>query len=635
MAAIQETHLKPNSKFKPENSFVSYDIIRKDRLFRKAGGLMIVIRKDLIYNEKILQPYPNGKLEVQVVTIKEKSYDLDIMNVYNAPNNTIDKTEFLHYKNQLSRKFYIVGDLNAHHPQWEPSKNIISNGSGRTIESIVNDLNNNILLATPPDLPTCTDVRTGKTSTIDLMLCPPVLLNITNIVTLGDLGSDHTPLLAVAQINPDTIPRGKKPKWKLKEENWERWYQKVENFITVPTENTREEVKNFTNSLISPSKECFKKSSSKVTDRYNKYWWNPHCAKATALRRRAMRLMEKRPTLLNINSYKRLSAAATRVHKTAKRLAWRSYIETITEKTTTAEIWRVIKAFKGRNYQIRSPIEDDEENLIYDIQEKAEKHVNHLQKTMYSDILFDYTNEELRSIDVAANNNSETDYNIRFKIHELENAVSNLKPDKAFGADDIHNRFIIKMPPIKTQELLGVINRIWRKGEVPDEWKLAQVIPILKPGKNPKKESSYRPISLLSCLSKVMEKMVSDRLSFYVEYNNLLRSSQYGFRANRSTIDPLISIDHKIRASLVNRKVTILVFFDLKSAFDTVNHIELFKTLVDLGVKGRMLTWLISFLSNRKIQVILEDKVSNIYNINTGVPQGSILGPILFIICYV
>ena len=93
VAAIQETHLKPNSKFKPENSFVSYDIIRKDRLFRKAGGLMIVIRKDLIYNEKILQPYPNGKLEVQVVTIKEKSYDLDIMNVYNAPNNTIDKTE--------------------------------------------------------------------------------------------------------------------------------------------------------------------------------------------------------------------------------------------------------------------------------------------------------------------------------------------------------------------------------------------------------------------------------------------------------------------------------------------------------------------------------------------------------------
>ena len=291
----------------------------------------------------------------------------------------------------------------------------------------------------------------------------------------------------------------------------------------------------------------------------------------------------------------------------------------------------MIKAFKGGINLTRSPLETNDQT-IYDTQEKADLHGEHYQQTMYSDNLFDYTREELRIIDTAANDNSVQGYNERFNIIELQKAIEDLEKDKAFGADEIHNQFLIHLPQTKLHELLGIINRIWRKGEFPKDWKLAQIIPILKPGKEAQNVSSYRPISLLSCLSKLVEKMVCNRLTYFIEANNLLRITQFGFRANRSTIDPIISLEQDIRASLINKKVTILVFFDLKSAFDSVNHIKLLKTLADIGIKGKMLTWLISFLSDRKIQVLLEDKVSNTYNINTGVPQGSILSPLLFII---
>ena len=280
---------------------------------------------------------------------------------------------------------------------------------------------------------------------------------------------------------------------------------------------------------------------------------------------------------------------------------------------------------------MRSPLKIEDE-LIFDIQRKAEKHAQHFQQNMYSNNIFDYTREDRTIIDNAANDRTVTDCNKKFTSFELSNAINTLESEKAVAADNIHNKFLIHLPIFKLQETLGVINRMWTKGYFPKSWKLAQIIPILKPGKNAQDVASYRPISLLSCLSKVVEKMVCNRLTFYLETENYLSPTQYGFRENRSTIDPIINLEHIVRSTLVNRKVTIVVFFYLKSAFDSVNHMKLLRTLADIGIKGNMLEWLISFLTDRKIQVTLEDKISETYNINTGVPQGSTLSPILFIL---
>ena len=346
--------------------------------------------------------------------------------------------------------------MNAHHRQWEPNRNIQPNGCGRSLETIINNINNNISLATPPGLPTHTK-RNGATSTIDLTLCSPDFLSMINIVTLADAGSDHTPLLCIVQFKPDTIPRGKKPKWKIDEDNWEKWHQELRKYVLYPEEDTDKEVEQLTESIIKAADATFKKTSNRVKDKYNKYWWNSHCAKATALRRRAK--MEKHPSLENVLSYRRLSAAATKVHKLAKRQAWRKYLEKITKDTTSTEIWRIIKAFKGKR-QLRSPLKIEDE-LIFDIQRKAEKHAQHFQQNMYSNNIFDYTREDRTTIDNAANDRTVTDCNKNFTSFELSNAINTLESEKAVAADNIHNKFLIHLPIFKLQETLGVINRMW------------------------------------------------------------------------------------------------------------------------------------------------------------------------------
>ena len=161
---------------------------------------------------------------------------------------------------------------------------------------------------------------------------------------------------------------------------------------------------------------------------------------------------------------------------------------------------------------------------------------------MTSNNLFDYERGDLQLIDAAANDTSNIGYNKRFEMHELQTAISNLESNKAYGADEVHNGFLIHLGEEKRADLLGCINRVWRLGHFPDAWKLALVMPILKPGKDPLNPASYRPISLLSNLSKLMEQMVSNRLTFFLEENNHLSKSQYGFRSKRSTVDAILSL---------------------------------------------------------------------------------------------
>ena len=129
-----------------------------------------------------------------------------------------------------------------------------------------------------------------------------------------------------------------------------------------------------------------------------------------------------------------------------------------------------------------------------------------------------------------------------------------------------------------------------------------------------------------------MENMVSERLKFFSESNKIIPNTQHGFRYRRSTLDPLLGIEKEIRTALVKRQVTVLVFFDLKAAFDTVDHVHLLHALAKGGVGGKMLSWIEDFLMDRKICVQMEDIISESVRINKGVPQGSGISTILFIL---
>ena len=166
---------------------------------------------------------------------------------------------------------------------------------------------------------------------------------------------------------------------------------------------------------------------------------------------------------------------------------------------------------------------------------------------------------------------------------------------------------------------------------IPSQLKIAKVVPIFKSGDSLNMDN-YRPISLLNVFSKILEKIVHKRLSNHLETNKLLSPFQFGFRKNISTIHPLTKFLNFIAKSNNNNKFAIAMFCDLRKAFDTCDHSILLKKLKSLGVTGTELSWFHNYLTGRKQFVSIGGKSSSLLDILIGVPQGSILGPLLFLI---
>ena len=181
---------------------------------------------------------------------------------------------------------------------------------------------------------------------------------------------------------------------------------------------------------------------------------------------------------------------------------------------------------------------------------------------------------------------------------------------------------------IKTLTL--IINQAFYNGVFPKELKMAKVIPVYKSGST-MELNNYRPISVLNTFSKVFERLMYDRLTKLLDKYNVVYQNQFGFRHGHSTHHALITLVDKITKSLDNGDIVIGVFLDLKKAFDTVNHKILLKKLYHYGIRGNLNKWFESYLADRS-QYVLFGKTSDTRNVNCGVPQGSILGPLLFIL---
>ena len=223
-------------------------------------------------------------------------------------------------------------------------------------------------------------------------------------------------------------------------------------------------------------------------------------------------------------------------------------------------------------------------------------------------------------------------YNIPFKQSELENVINSLPKNKASGIDEIPYEFISHLDEKLKNQLLEIMNSCWTNETFPTNWKHAIILPFLKPNKDPTQPTSYRPLSLVSNIGKIYEKLILNRMYWYLENNTLLPEYQTGFRRERSTEDQLARLEHIICKSLKEKKIVITVYFDISKAFDKVPHLAVLAKLTRTGIKGKMLSCIESFLSNRTYQVSLLGEMSEKKEIKCGVPQGSILSPLLFII---
>ena len=190
---------------------------------------------------------------------------------------------------------------------------------------------------------------------------------------------------------------------------------------------------------------------------------------------------------------------------------------------------------------------------------------------------------------------------------------------------------LMVIPDLIIVPLAYIINMSFLTGEYPDLLKQVKVIPIHKGGSS-QDINNYRPISLLSIFDKIIEKLIHKRLYTFLEDHNILYENQFGFQKNNSTVYALMQITERIKTTIGSGKFGCSIFVDLKKAFDTVNHEILLNKLEHYGIRDTELNWFRTYLTDRKQFVSFNEQSSELLENNFGVPQGSVLGPLLFLL---
>ena len=215
------------------------------------------------------------------------------------------------------------------------------------------------------------------------------------------------------------------------------------------------------------------------------------------------------------------------------------------------------------------------------------------------------------------------------KVNEV---IKSLEPKFTLDINGYNTILIKRVSEKILTPLVHIINLSLKEGVFPDSLKISRVCPIFKQGDH-KDMNNYRPISCLSAFSKIFEKVVHDQLFTFLNTNNILTKHQFGFQKGKSTVHALTQIMNYISNAFINNKFVIACFLDYRKAFDLVSHDILLKKLDRIGVNGLCLEWFRSYLMNRKMYTSVNNHLSSIMRvINRSVPQGSILGPLLFLI---
>jgi ribonuclease HI len=289
-------------------------------------------------------------------------------------------------------------------------------------------------------------------------------------------------------------------------------------------------------------------------------------------------------------------------------------------------------SFQKKNWQRRLKLHnlDTVSESAQEIANKLARHFARNSSTANYNTKFQKYKERVEKNPPNIQHQHEAGYNNLLSMEELEDALGGCKGTSP-GPDLICYEMVKEMGYTDKEHLLEAYNRIWSDGTYPEDWKLAHVIPIKKAGKNPEDTNSYRPISLTSCLSKILERMVNKRLQHYLEGRGLLPNEQWGFRKGRSTIDALNTMETYICDAFRRNQYTALLALDLSKAYDTCWRRGIVDWLVRNGVNGRMVTFINNFMADRKLQVLVGDQKSETQQLENGVVQGAVISVTLFL----
>ena len=600
-----------------------YQVVRNDRTDRIKGGVLILIKNSLPYQEIIVDT--ENQAEIQGIQVIMGNQTLKIFNEY-CP---VDRSLSLGKIEIGETSCIVVGDFNSHSEAWGYSK---SDRRGEEVEDWQID-KRLLLINDPSDPPTFYSRRWLTTSSPDLAFANEDIARKTTRTVLNQLGgSDHKPVLL--QIDLNFKPKEQKcfPRWNYKKANWTDFSRKTDEAavkINNKQEHINKKIKSFNDAILDAAKTSIPRGARK---NYRPYWTEELQELEDKLSN-ARDDAENNPGIESNIALKEAHVMYKNKHAEEAKNSWIKKTESLNFDKDGRKLWKLTKALNDENSSV-GEILLNQNDQIYTGKQAADLFVEEYAQISNLEVSEERDQEVIQELEGFQNQDAgePTEMNSPFQMEELQAGISTLLLNKAPGPDQITNEMLINMGPQVKKKMLQLMNDSWRSGTVPEIWREATILPIHKKGKDKEKPTSYRPISLTSCVGKLMERLINNRLTWHLESKGHINAEQTGFRQNRSTEDQVTYISQAIEDSFQDKKHTLAVWIDLEKAFDKVWKNGLRLKLRKCGIDGRMYKWIDKYLSNRKARVKVKHHKSKIKEMKHGVPQGGVLSPTLFLI---
>ncbi|KAL0883669.1 hypothetical protein ABMA27_015794 [Loxostege sticticalis] len=526
----------------------------------------------------------------------------------------------------------LLGDFNAHHKEWL-FPFMKTDHAGREARKFALSLNLTQLVQVATRVP---DVDGHTANCLDLLLTTdPEKHSISVTSPLGS--SDHSVVKSVSVFSPPVdCPVGTRRVWRYKSADWDEmrhffssypWRQVC--FSSGDPSCSADAVVD----VIRQGMEYFIPFSDIPLGHKARPWYNADCARAEARKESAYQAWvlarDRKVRSRRVRAKKRAYNSAAKSYKRVLRRARFDHVSRIGARLASnppggKQFWSLSKAVES-NFCRPSlpPLLKPDGSLAHSAAEKA-----NLFATLFaSNSRLDAGSKQPPTLPCCDSSMPK----IAIHTKEVRRALQNLDVNKASGPDGIPARVLKHCAP----ELSPILTRLYRLSiravSVPKSWKLANVQPVPKKGSRAD-PCNYRPIAITSILCKVMERVLNSKLLSYLEAHDLLSDHQYGFRRRRSTGDLLAYVTHCWGEAIENHGEALAVSLDISKAFDRVWHASLLSKLPAYGIPSDFCNWILDFLSERSIRVVVDGCSSDLMAINAGVPQGSVLSATLFLL---
>ena len=617
----------------------NYQIIESNtRENARGGGVGIFVKKDIVFNVlKQYSVFSERIFESLFIEItNDNNQKVVIGSVYRpgtkCPGLTFND-QFAEFSDILSNTLselgskydnvYIFGDFNL---------DLLKINENKFISQYIDNLCSFgfLQIVTKP-----TRIAENSATLIDHIITNSPSNTFESFLLLWKI-SDHLPLVHNISFKKSKLKPSLVKSRNFSQVNVDRFKKALHNYNWdhVISENCPQlAFTNFTHTFNNLIDVFFPESSKKFNSNLQKIepWMSSGMLTSRRNKGLLYKVQLKNPTFTNREKFKKFRNLYNTIVRTAKKNFFQSQIES--NAKNLRKTWQILSTAIRKNKTNKDSCSSLFVNgsTINDPSLMAESFNKFFATAALNVVSKINPSNKSATANIPANENTFSLKNSPVTISEILEATKALQDKKTPDHNGISSNFIKKIIFTIARPLHHIFLLSFEQGIVPTQLKIAKVVPIFKNGDRCNMDN-YRPISLLSCFSKILEKIVSSRLSSFLNTCNILSEWQFGFRPHHSTIHPMIHLTNFLSNAINEKKHSLAIFCDLRKAFDCCDHSILLAKLHKYGIRGAELSWFESYLSDRKQFVMINGKNSMLISVLLGVPQGSILGPLLFLL---